>query len=327
MAGDHERAEGRDDVAAIEPAPSAGCQQHDAGHRQGDAGHVDPPDPVAPDELGDHRDEEDEEVVEDAGPRDAGPLDAEDEAQVGQPEGDSDRHAAEEGGGIEFSQASGADSQHDSGRQDEPGEHKQLRRDRGDTDFGEQKTAPPEEGGQHQEKIDPVHGGGCCGVVIEDGCSPAAVNVFVVMIFGDNRQVGGGPVQFRHPVRRYPLQRVMLIRGDDAACQAAGERVEGDGEVGVAVGCRGECRADTDADAEFLHQLAAQALLRRFAGFDLAAGELPFERQGHGCAALRRQHGPLLFDDGAGHVQMALHGAVICCCFSICAPTQRQANW
>ena len=113
MAGDQEGAEGREDIATIEPASAACCQQYDADHRQRDAGHVDPPDPVAPDDFGDHRDEEYEEVVEDAGSRDARALDAEDETQIGKPEGDSYSHAADEDAGIELFQTSGADHQHD----------------------------------------------------------------------------------------------------------------------------------------------------------------------------------------------------------------------
>ncbi len=172
MAGDHEGAECRDDIAAIEPASAAGCQQRDPGHCQGDSGHIDPPDPVAPDDFCDHRNEEYEEIVEDAGPRDAGPLDAKDETEVGQPEGDANGHATSEYAGIQFPQASGADQQHDKRGQSEPGQDKQLRRNRGDTDLGEQKAPSPEEGSQHQKKIYPVHGG--CG----RGCHRAGFSQF-----------------------------------------------------------------------------------------------------------------------------------------------------
>ncbi len=175
VAGDQKGAECREDVSPVESASAAGCQQCDAGHRQGDAGHVDPPDPVAPDNPGDHRDEEYEEVVENPGARDTGRLDAEDEAQVGQPEGGSYDHAAHKNPGIQLFQASGANQQHDQRGQNEPAQHKQLWRDRGDADFGEKKTAAPEEGGQYEKKVYPVHGGGFRGC--HEGVFFAAITI------------------------------------------------------------------------------------------------------------------------------------------------------
>lgn len=161
VAGDQESAERREKIAAVEPATAAGCQQHDPAHREGDTCHVYPPDTVVPGHFGDHWYEEHEEVVENAGPRDAGSLDAEDETEVGQPQSDPYSHAADDGTGVKLFKASGTDQQHDGCRQDEPGKNKQLRRDRGDTNFAEQKTPSPEEGSQYQKKIYPVHGRGC----------------------------------------------------------------------------------------------------------------------------------------------------------------------
>ena len=161
VAGDHEGAEGRDQVATVEALAAAGSQQPDSGHSQRDAGHVDPADSVAPDDPGDQRDEEHEQVVEYAGPRDAGALYAEDEAQVGQPQRRADDQAPFQRAPVEPFQTGGEADQHDQRRQAEPGQHEKLRRDAGDPDFSEQETAPPEEGGQHQEKIDPPHGRGC----------------------------------------------------------------------------------------------------------------------------------------------------------------------
>ena len=99
----------------------------------------------------------------------------------------------------------------------------------------------------------------------------------------------------------------MLVQGDVAAGQPADERVEGDGKVVVAVRGGGERPIDGHGDAQFLQQLALQAVGRILTGFDLAAGELPFERQCHAFAALGSQDLPIVYDNGAGHVEMALH--------------------
>jgi len=131
-------------------------------------------------------------------------------------------------------------------------------------------------------------------------------------VFVDNRQIGVGPIQLPHPLRHYPFQIAMFMHSEGASRHPAGEWVQGDGAVGVAMGCRRECRADPDANAKFLPEFTAQALFGRFAGFDLSPGEFPFEGQRHGRAPLGRQHGSFLFDDGTGHVEMALHGAVVC---------------
>ncbi len=62
-----------------------------------------------------------------------------------------------------------------------------------------------------------------------------------------------------------------------------------------------DARPDGSVDAEFFFQFPFQSLLRAFAGFDLAAGEFPFEGHGLVGAALTDEHLPIAEDKGCGY--------------------------
>jgi len=134
-----------------------------------------------PDYFWCHRDEEYEEVVEDAGPRDTWSLDAIDEAEVGRPRGGPYRHAAENGTGIElFSDRS--NQQHDQRGQNEP-EVQTLRRD-WRHQFGEKENSP-------QKKVvstgKNIPGSGGAGSAVIGGCPCGTCRC---QIFADNRRSG-----------------------------------------------------------------------------------------------------------------------------------------
>ena len=127
MAGDQEGAEGREEIAPIEPAAATAVASSPipATARAMPAMLTRP---IRSRQMifGDHRDKEYEEVVEDAGPRDAGALDAEDEAEVGQSRARPRPSCpAREYTGIEIRQTPAREhDQHDQGRQRETDQHK-----------------------------------------------------------------------------------------------------------------------------------------------------------------------------------------------------------
>lgn len=69
----------------------------------------------------------------------------------------------------------------------------------------------------------------------------------------------------------------------------------------VTVGEAGQGAHDEDRAAEFLPDFPDDRLAGRLAGFDLAAGELPFEREVFVEWPLRQQHLRLELDHGANH--------------------------
>jgi hypothetical protein len=60
-------------------------------------------------------------------------------------------------------------------------------------------------------------------------------------------------------------------------------------------------------DADLLSHFAVQALFRRFARFDLAAGKFPLQRHLHSVASLGAEDVTLVFYDGAGDMYL-FHG-------------------
>jgi len=78
-----------------------------------------------------------------------------------------------------------------------------------------------------------------------------------------------------------PAEVVEDAVGELALEGVDGEELEIDGaSVAVVVTDMSDEGTDVGADAEFLVELAMEGFFGRFAGFDFAAGELPFEAHG-----------------------------------------------
>ena len=94
MSGNEEGADCGDQIAPVEADTATGGQKPDARYGQRDAKPVHPADAIAPDQLGNDRNEQHEQVVQHTGPRDAGPLNTVHKGDVGQAQRHSHDHAA-----------------------------------------------------------------------------------------------------------------------------------------------------------------------------------------------------------------------------------------
>lgn len=96
----------------------------------------------------------------------------------------------------------------------------------------------------------------------------------------------------------------MFVKDYCAALDSADKRVQGNSESRVAVGRGRKSIPDFYLNAKFFNNLTAQAVLQGFAGIDLAAGELPLERQAHGCAPLGNKNKAVTFNESTGYMDM-----------------------
>ena len=104
---------------------------------------------------------------------------------------------------------------------------------------------------------------------------------FAVGEVADEVEVGGEEVVGRGGWRRGP-EHVLEDAVDELAAELADEEeLDFDGAaVAVGVADGGDAVADGGGDAELFVELAGEGLFGGFAGFDLAAGELPLEAHG-----------------------------------------------
>ncbi len=110
---------------------------------------------------------------------------------------------------------------------------------------------------------------------------------FAVGEVADEGQVGGEEVEVGEAGDGGPLHLLEDAVGELAVVVEDGEELDFDGAaVAVVVADGGDAGADGGVDAELFVELAGEGLLGGFAGFDLAAGELPLEGHGLVGAAL-----------------------------------------
>lgn len=63
---------------------------------------------------------------------------------------------------------------------------------------------------------------------------------------------------------------------------------------------------NTHLDSHFFQQFSPKALLSRLSWFDLPSGEFPFERHTHDLAPLGREYKAIVFNDGAGYMNVTV---------------------
>ena len=107
----------------------------------------------------------------------------------------------------------------------------------------------------------------------------------------------------------HPFELLRLLRLDESIPAPANIERHQQVEVGVEVARESQrCEALLlDDDSQFLLQLADQALLRTFAGFDLPARKLPQPCHRLALRALRDQHPAIRVDERGGGDQQNSH--------------------
>jgi hypothetical protein len=97
----------------------------------------------------------------------------------------------------------------------------------------------------------------------------------------DEATIGGEEVVFRQFLELHPFELLEDLVLEFALERGNGEEPQVNGSaMAVVVPDMGDMLSDRRADAEFFLQLAQKRLLRGFAWFDFASGELPLQRHG-----------------------------------------------